>query len=301
MEAAPRSGFVTTGAGLRRDEPAMRLYEKAKRLGVWNPSDIDLTQDVQDWQKLDERERDLMLRVTSLFLAGEEGITVDLLPLVMAIAREGRLEEELYLTTFLWEEGKHVDFFSRFLDEVAQPDGELHGYLTPSYRAIFYEALPEAMSALVADPSPEAQVRASVTYNMIVEGVLAETGYHAYFEALERNDLLPGLREGVQLIKRDEARHIAYGIFLLSRLIAEHADLWPVAQSRMLELLEPALGVVEETFALYDPMPFGLELDDFLGFATSQFSKRIERVERGAQTRSLELVYELAHADIEAG
>jgi len=277
----------------------MRLYEKAKRLGVWNPSDIDFTQDVLDWQELDERERDLMLRVTSLFLAGEEGVTVDLLPLVMAIAREGRLEEELYLTTFLWEEGKHVDFFSRFLVEVAQPGSELHDYLTPSYRSIFYEALPEAMSALVADSSPRAQVLASVTYNMIVEGVLAETGYHAYFEALERNDLLPGLREGVQLIKRDEARHIAYGIFLLSRLIAEHTDLWPVAQSRMLELLEPALGVVEETFALYDPMPFGLVLDDFLGFATSQFSKRMERIERGAQARSLELVYELAHADVE--
>jgi ribonucleoside-diphosphate reductase beta chain len=291
--------FVTTGRGLRRDEPAMRLYEKAKRLGVWNPSDIDFSADVRDWQALDERERDLLLHVTSLFVAGEEGVTVDLLPLVLAIAAEGRLEEELYLTTFLWEEGKHVDFFRRFLDEVARPDGDMARYHTPSYRTIFYEELPSAMSALLTDRSPEAQVRASVTYNMIVEGVLAETGYHGYFEALERNDLLPGLREGIALLKRDESRHIAYGIFLLSRLIAERPELWPAAQERMEALLPAALGVVVETFR-YDPMPFGLELDDFLGFATTQFQHRLERIERGAEARSVELVYELALEDVDA-
>jgi len=275
----------------------MRLYEKAKRLGVWNPAEIDLGRDVRDWDGLEDDERDLLLHVTSLFVAGEEGVTLDLLPLIGAIAAEGRLEEELYLTTFLWEEGKHVDFFQRFLDEVARADSGLERFHTPSYRAIFYEELPRAMGALAADRSPTAQVNASVTYNMIVEGVLAETGYHAYFEALERNDLLPGLREGLGFVKRDEARHIAYGVFLLSRLIAEHHELWPQAQSRMGELLLPALGVVEETFAQHDPMPFGLVLEDFLVFATSQFQKRLDRIERGAQARSLELVYELAHAD----
>jgi ribonucleoside-diphosphate reductase beta chain len=32
----------------------------------------------------------------------------------MVIAQEGRLEEEMFLTSFLWEEAKHVEFFSRF-------------------------------------------------------------------------------------------------------------------------------------------------------------------------------------------
>ena len=297
---APRSGFVTTGQGLRRYEPAMRLYEKAKRLGVWNPSEIDFERDVHDWQGLDAREREVLLHLTSLFLGGEEGVTVDLLPLIAVIAAEGRLEEELYLTTFLFEEGKHVDFFQRFLEEVARPEGSLQRYHSPSYRTIFYEQLPRAMGALAADASPAAQVTAVVTYNMVAEGVLAETGYHGYFEALERNDLLPGLRQGVGYLKQDEARHLSYGVFLLSRLLAVHPELWPLAQRRMNELLEPALGVVEETFAPYEPMPFGLQLGEFLGFATGQFEKRLERIERGAQARSLELVYELAQADAAA-
>ena len=32
-----------------------------------------------------------------------------------------------------------------------------------------------------------------MTYNMIVEGVLAETGYQGYFTALERRGLMPGM------------------------------------------------------------------------------------------------------------
>lgn len=135
----------------------MRLYELAKKLGIWNPTDIDLTKDQQDWESLTPEEKDLILRLLSLFVAGEEAVTLDLLPLIEVIASEGRLEEELYLTTFLFEEAKHTDFFQRFLDEVAKAPQDLSRYHTESYRYLFYEALPKALSALRTDPSPEAQ------------------------------------------------------------------------------------------------------------------------------------------------
>jgi ribonucleoside-diphosphate reductase beta chain len=110
--------FVTTSRGLQRAAPAMRLYEKAKRLGVWNPSELDFSQDKTDWQALSHDEQDLLLRLTAMFQAGEEAVTLDLLPLIMVIAQEGHLEEEMYLTTFLFEEAKHTDFFQRMLDEI---------------------------------------------------------------------------------------------------------------------------------------------------------------------------------------
>jgi hypothetical protein len=47
--------FVTTTRGLDRTLPSMRLYERAKRLGVWNPSDIDLSKDKADWANLKDR------------------------------------------------------------------------------------------------------------------------------------------------------------------------------------------------------------------------------------------------------
>jgi ribonucleoside-diphosphate reductase beta chain len=285
--------FATTTRGLNRELPPMRLYEKAKKLGIWNPSDIDLTKDKQDWAGFTDEEKDLCLLLLSMFVAGEEAVTLDLLPLIQVVAQEGRLEEEMYLTTFLFEEAKHTDFFRRFMDEVAEAGMDLSRYHSDNYRQLFYEALPDALNALRSDPSPASQIRASVTYNMVVEGVLAETGYQAFFTMLERNDLCPGLRKGIGLLKQDESRHIAYGVYLLSRLIAEHPQEWDNLQMQMSTLLPSAIGVIGDAFARYTVVPFGLKEEDFVNYAMSQFSKRFERLEK-AKGASLDEINKVA-------
>ncbi|MEJ5239689.1 MAG: R2-like ligand-binding oxidase [Anaerolineales bacterium] len=292
------SSFVTTTRGLNRDLPPMRLYERAKKLGVWNPSEIEFSRDRQDWQTLTDEEKDLVWRLLGMFVSGEEAVTLDLLPLIHVIAAEGRLEEEMYLTTFLFEEAKHTDFFRRFLDEVTGTVPDLERYHGENYRYIFYEALPAAMLALREDASPKAQVRASVTYNMIVEGVLAETGYHAFLTALQRRNLLPGLCQGISLLKRDESRHIAYGVYLISRLLSVTPDLWDEVQAQMSYLLPYAIGVITDAFAAYEVVPFGLVEDDFVQFAIAQFTKRSERLEK-ARSSGLEAIDRLTHAVID--
>lgn len=279
---ATRESFQTTSArGLDQSSAPMRLWQKAKRLGIWNPSDIDLTQDRRDWQTLSSDEQDLLLRLTAQFQAGEEAVTLDLLPLVAAIAGEGRLEEEIYLTSFLWEEAKHVEAFHRFFDEVADSHADLSHLHGPNYRKLFYELLPDALGRLRDDPSPEAQARASVTYNLIVEGVMAETGYHAYYQVLRARGILPGMQQIVDYLKRDESRHLAYGVFLLSRLVAEHGTpVWDAIQDQMQLLMEIPLGVIQEVFAVYPVAPFGLREDDFLSFAMTQFENRMTRIEK---------------------
>lgn len=272
---------TTSPSGLDRASLPMRLFEKAKRRGVWNPSDLDFARDAADWGGLARDERDLLLRLTALFQGGEESVALDLVPLIEAIAAEERLEEELYLATFLFEEAKHVDLFRRFLDEVTAERGDLARYHGPSYRELVYVELPSALGRLRDDRSPEALAAASVTYNMIVEGVLAETGYHGYFSVLERRDILPGMRSGIEKLKEDESRHIAYGVHLLSRLVAEHGEpVWRTISDRFERLLPLAMGTVGEIFEAYDPIPFDLAPDDFLGFAMTQFERRFARIER---------------------
>jgi len=302
------SSFATTTRGLDRSLPPMRLYEKAKTLGIWNPSEIDFSKDKQDWSAFTDEEKDLILLLLSMFVAGEEAVTLDLLPLIQTIASEGRLEEEMFLTTFLFEEAKHTDFFRRFMDEVVFPSplgeglgvrSDLSRFHAGNYRQLFYEALPSAMNALRTNASPANQIQASVTYNMIVEGVLAETGYQAFFTMLERNDLLPGLRKGISLLKQDESRHIAYGVYLLSRLIAEHPEEWDNFELQMNALLPLAIGVIGDAFARYEVVPFGLVEDDFINYAMSQFSKRFERLEK-AKGASLDEINKVARETEEA-
>lgn len=275
----------------------MRLWRKAKKFGIWNPSEIDFAQDARDWNTLSDLERQVLVHQTGLFQAGEESVTLDLLPLIGAMAREGRLEEEMYLTSFLWEEAKHVDTFDTFWSAVVGHHPDLSVYHTPSYRAIFYDALPRALHRLSSEPSPIAQAEASVTYNMIVEGVLAETGYHSYAQMLERRGIMPGMRTAMGHFKRDESRHIAYGVYLLSRLVAEHGDpVWTAIEARMQALIVPAIGVLNEIFDQYPELPFGLEPDELVNFAFSQFQKRISRIERARGMSLAEVLGAESHA-----
>jgi ribonucleoside-diphosphate reductase beta chain len=293
----PRTAFKTAARGLDRQHPALRLYEKAKRFGGWNPSDLDFAQDRSHWRQLSSDEQDLLLRLTALFQAGEEAVTLDLLPLIQVIAAEGRIEEEIYLASFLYEEAKHVDFFSRFLEEVAGASGDLSHFHSQNFRTIFYEALPDALDALRQDRSVTAQVRAAITYNMVVEGVLAETGYYGYDQVLNKAGL-SAAQIGINHVRQDESRHIAFGVYLLSRLVAEHPDSWEVLEEQMNLLLVPAIGVIADIFACYDPIPFGLVEDDFVNFAVRHFTKRMERLER-ARGASLEEVYRWTRSVIE--
>ncbi len=288
-----------SGRGLDWDSVPMRLFQKAKRLGTWDPQELDFSADRGDWTAFSDTERDFLLRTLALFQAGEEGVTSDLLPLIMAIAEEGRIEEEIFLTSFLWEEAKHVEFFRRWLDEVAVARGDLESYLTPSYRQLFFVELPASLNALKTDRSVNAQIRASVTYNMIIEGVLAETGYHGFRQSLEANHKLPGLLDGIRLTARDESRHIRYGVFLLDRLINDSPDGWDVMNQRMNELLRPAMGVISEFWDGYDESdpPFGQRMETYLDYASTQFDKRMKVLERD-RGKSLQEIAGATMADL---
>lgn len=282
----PRTYTTLTSRGLRQDSFPMRLYHKAKKLGTWDPRDIDLSRDNKDWVALpDDSRRRLRLLILG-FQAGEEAVTEDLLPLIMTIAREGRLEEEMFLTTFLWEEAKHTEFFRRVLEEVLQEQGDLHiirGSGSNSSRDLFADVLPTTMNRLLVDPSPQNQVKASVLYNMIVEGVLAETGYFSFARLLSATQMMPGLLQGIQLIKRDESRHIAYGVFLISRLVAQDPTLWPLVDERMHTHFDAIQRNQQET-----DTP-----ESVRDYAKQQFEKRLNRIAK-ARGQSVEQIEEIA-------
>jgi ribonucleoside-diphosphate reductase beta chain len=294
-----RSSFRTSSEGLSYDAVPMRLWRKAKSLGTWDPARIDFSQDAADWAGLADDERDLLLRLTAQFQGGEESVTLDLLPMLMLVGEEGRIEEEMFLTSYLWEEAKHVEGFDRFLRTVVNVEGDLGHYFTPSYKRLFFEELPRSMNALTTDHSPEALARAAVTYQMIVEGTLAETGYHAYYTVLEENHILPGMQTFIRNVQRDESRHVGYGVYLLSRLVAEHGDtIWDIIDERMQELIMIAVQHIQETLGAYDPVPFGITPDDFVDYGMGQFQKRFARIEKARSQTLDEVLYDSVEANV---
>ena len=292
-----RETITATSRGLLVDSFPYRLYQKAKKVGTWNPADIDFSKDAQDWKEATTGQRVSILRLLSQFQAGEEAVTLDLLPLMMAIAKDGRIEEEMFLTTFLFEEAKHTEFFRTVLDAIGEK-GELNPLLTDTYRQVFHVILPNAMDRLLTDQSPEAIADASTVYNMFVEGVLAETGYFSFYQALEKTNLMPGLLEGIGNLKRDESRHIGYGTYLLQRLICEHPHIYDdVIMKRMAELTPLALTIVEEGLEEADLEVFGTTPEEVVNLAMKQLQIRMDILSR-ARGKKIEDIYRLTESEV---
>ncbi|MBI3537249.1 MAG: R2-like ligand-binding oxidase [Chloroflexi bacterium] len=256
-------------------------YHKAKDL-FWDPRAIDLTRDRTDWASLAERERDLILRGASVFLVGEEAVAHDLIPLLLAIRRAGgHTEEEMFLATQLFEEAKHFEWFDRWLTHVIDAPVDATKYFGAAYRKIFYDELPRALNRLMTDHSTAAMVEAVTLYHLTIEGALAETGYYGFAQALKENDLLPGLLRGLELVQRDEARHIAFGTYLLKRLVQPEPNLFEMIQARLNELLPQVLALISEVFEPYgDEIPFGLNLAEMMAYAGEQLTSRLNAVAR---------------------
>ncbi len=248
-----RSDYVSA-RGLRRDGLPMRLWEKAVRL-VWDPSEIDFSQDVAHWADLDDRRRAGLGGQARGFMVGEEAVTLDILPLLRAISDEGRLEETMYLTTFAFEEAKHVDFFTRWFDAVGCDPRELETAVPRAAdyggSAVIDDELPRVMQRLDGDRSAQAVLDAALTYNQFVEAVLAIVGYRIWERIFTRRDILPGFQQGLKLVQRDERRHIAYGTYLCRRIIAADHDLWSFVEQRMHDLTEMALDTGGQAAAAY--------------------------------------------------
>ncbi|HZQ32454.1 MAG TPA: R2-like ligand-binding oxidase [Mycobacterium sp.] len=261
----------------------------------WDPADIDFSRDRADWEGLSERERHYATRLCAEFIAGEEAVTKDIQPFMAAMRAEGRLGDEMYLTQFAFEEAKHTQVFRMWLDAVGVTD-DLHVFLDdlPSYRQIFNEELPESLNTLSTDASPAAQVRASVTYNHIVEGMLALTGYYAWHKICVERGILPGMQELVRRIGDDERRHMAWGTFTCRRHVAADDANWGVFEARMNELIPLALRLTEDSFALYgDDIPFGLSQEEFTQYSSEKGMRRFGTISsaRGRPVEEIDVDY----------
>jgi ribonucleoside-diphosphate reductase beta chain len=287
-----QSGSLVRG-GLNWDSLPLKLFAGGNAK-FWDPADIDFSRDRADWETLSDVERDFATRLCAEFIAGEEAVTEDIQPFMAAMRAEGRLGDEMYLTQFAFEEAKHVQVFRLWLDAVGITD-DLHSFLEPltAYRQIFYENLPNCLNALSTDPSPAAQIRASVTYNHVVEGMLALTGYYAWHKICVDRNILPGMQELVRRIGDDERRHMAWGTFTCRRHVAADDANWTVFETHMNELIPLALEATEQGFALYDPMPFGMQLEEFMQYSADKGMRRFGTISsaRGRPLGEIDLDY----------
>jgi ribonucleoside-diphosphate reductase beta chain len=187
----------------------------------WNPAAIDLTADARAWPELPAERRERLVTLLSGFCVGEEAVAEQLTPFADA-AREGTMASQESLMAWVFflqrrDEQRHAHLFDRIAAEVlglagdtpAERRAAARAHVPAAFLELFEEELP-AMAAELA--SGHAGLAEGVgLYHMLLEGVVFDAGQRALLDDLG-DGVLPGVREGVERVERDERWHVGFGL-----------------------------------------------------------------------------------------
>jgi ribonucleoside-diphosphate reductase beta chain len=187
----------------------------------WNPTAIDLTPDARAWPELPSERRRRVMTLLAGFCVAEEAVAEELKPFGDA-ARKATLASQENLVAWVFflqrrDETRHALFFDRIGAEVLGLPGA-----TPAERRAAARAhAPAALLDLfeVRLPAVAAELAAGRTglsdavslYHMLLEGVVFDAGQCALLDDLA-DGALPGIREGVERVERDERWHVGFGL-----------------------------------------------------------------------------------------
>jgi ribonucleoside-diphosphate reductase beta chain len=252
----------------------------------WLTQEIDFTQDREDWRGFPPEERRQRMYGLSSFFIGEQKVTEELGPMMVAAPTE---DMRVFLATQIADEARHVRFFDRFYAEVGVLDAdslqgrleETSAHLNPAFSTLFDEMLGSRVRRLAADPTDLAAfVEAITLYHMVIEGMLALTGQHFIIDFNEREGTLPGFVEGFNFVARDEHRHVAFGSRFLRDVVAEQ----PQYKQNIQRALEESLAIADEV--LRPPWVedvegyeyFGVSIDETRAFAAQALTRRLKAI-----------------------
>ncbi|ELY67308.1 ribonucleotide-diphosphate reductase subunit beta [Natrinema versiforme] len=254
----------------------------------WDPHEVDLEADREGVADLPEPAFRGLKQSLALFGAGEESVTEDLAPLAVVLEDIG---DQMFITTQLYEESKHTDFFDRYWRDVVRPEEQRRGQdlTSPTDEAWFNEPYDElferneqAMARLLEEDTPDNRARAYCHYHLTIEGILAQTGYYGLTLAYGENepDLpdLPGLVEGLKLVRSDEGRHVGFGMAKLKSLVSEgevDPDLLRETIDELVPLVQESLAGDEGASTEAGPGPSPSDLADY---AYTKHEQRMQQI-----------------------
>jgi ribonucleoside-diphosphate reductase beta chain len=187
----------------------------------WNPAAIDLAPDIEAWPGLPAERRDRLTTLLAGFCVAEDAVSEHLAPYAGA-ARDASLVSEESLVAWVFylqrrDEVRHALLFDRIAAEVLGLPGDTaaerraaaRAHVPPAVLDLFEVRLPAMAAELAAGRTGLAEGVA--LYHMVLEGIVFDAGQHALLDDLD-DGVLPGIREGVGRVERDERWHVGFGL-----------------------------------------------------------------------------------------
>src|SRR5690349_19872784 len=176
---------------------------------------------------LNPEQREQLVKACALFYEGEVSVSDTLAWFMLAMPD---LDRRMFLSTQIFEEVKHAEFFELYFREVCGKV-DTSAYLVPEYKGVLIDELRqrgEAMGRAITSGDKAALSHTlcmfAAHYMGVIEGTMAVTGYDFFDELLAKTGMFPRLHEGLKLIRADEGRHIVHGIDYLREVLTDHPE-----------------------------------------------------------------------------
>lgn len=240
---------------------AYDLYHQAVA-NTWFPHEIALGEDLDDWKKMTDDERQAVSFLMSFFNPAElivnRTLALGVYPYLKAP------EAHLYLAKQMWEEANHCLAFEYVLETFPLNREEVFKkhLETPSIKAKedFITNHLKRMTEMTLDiNTPEGKkdfVRNLVAYNIVMEGIWFYSGFMVALSFRQRRQLR-NFGSMIDWVVRDESLHLKFGLNLILTILEENPEI--VTQEFSQEIKDIIInGVNLETSYNQDMFPRGI-------------------------------------------
>uniref|UniRef100_A0A1B0A7I9 ribonucleoside-diphosphate reductase n=1 Tax=Glossina pallidipes TaxID=7398 RepID=A0A1B0A7I9_GLOPL len=236
-----------------------KMYKKAEA-SFWTAEEVDLSKDMDDWNRLSDGERHFISHVLAFF-AASDGIVNE--NLVERFSQEVQITEARCFYGFqIAMENVHSEMYSLLIETYIMDEKERE-YL---FNAI--ETMPlvkkKAEWALAWISSHSANFGERVIAFAAVEGIFFSGSFASIFW-LKKRGIMPGLTFSNEMISRDEGLHCEFAVLMFKHLIQKPS------KERILEIITDAVKIEKEF--LTEALPV-----DLIGMNSESMCKYIEYV-----------------------
>lgn len=180
------------------------LRQKIRSL-FWTANEVDMTQDVKQFPRLDPAEQDAFLKIIGL-LATLDGPQTDIASKIAVYTTDPSVKS--IMATIADQESEHNHSYAYVLSSVTTLDKQIASFemgRTDHVLLTRNERIVEVYNDFAENPTIESALKAMV-YTTLLEGLFFYSGF-AFFYNLARQQKMVGTSTMISYINRDELQH----------------------------------------------------------------------------------------------
>ena len=209
------------------------LYKKHQET-FWTAEEIDLAQDLTDWEKLNDGEKYFIKNVLAFFAASDGIVNANLA--ANFVNEVGYAEAMFYYGFQIMMENIHSETYSLLIDTYIKDPNEQNRLFTAiEHIPAVQKKAKWALNWIESESFAERLIAFAS-----VEGIFFSGSFCSIFW-LKKRGLMPGLSFSNELISKDESQHTEFAVYLHNNHIINK-----VSEERIKEIILSALEIEKE-------------------------------------------------------